>query len=123
MFGALGKVSFKTSGVNLTGLRDVRGRRKVKHPILNRYPLIDDTGEIERYIDLPIIIAREFSENPYQDYLELVNIKNNNKVATLVIGKEVLGKFTIENINADFDYYPNGEVALIKATLKLVEVK
>ena len=123
MFGALGQVAFEIDGVNPTALRESRGRRKVKHPVLNRYPLIEDTGETERYIDLSIVISAEFSGTPYEDYLELVDMKNNNEVATLVIGKEIIGKFTIENINADTQYYPNGEVVLVKANIKLLEVK
>ena len=123
MFGAYGHIAFEVFGINPSSIRERLGRRKVKHNVINIYPIIEDTGQTTREIEMVINIAQPFSDNPEDDYKELVELMNETSAETLVIGQEILGKFTIENIDKQAQYNQNGQIVKITANIKFLEVK
>ncbi len=123
MFGAYGHIAFEIFGVNPSSIRERLGRRKVKHNVINTYPIIEDTGQTTREIEMVVNIAQPFSDNPEDDYKELVELMNEASVETLVIGDEIFGKFTIENIDKQAQYNQNGQVIKITANIKFLEVQ
>ncbi len=123
MFGAYGHIAFEIFGVNPSSIRERLGRRKVKHNVINAYPIIEDTGQTTREIEMVINIAQPFSDNPEDDYKELVELMNETSAETLVIGDEIFGKFTIENIDKQAQYNQNGQIVKITANIKFLEVQ
>ena len=123
MFGAYGHIAFEVFGVNPASIRERLGRKKVKHSVINTYPIIEDLGETTRTIEMVINIAQPFSDSPNDDFQELVDLMNQTEAETLVIGQEILGRFTIENIDKQAEHKQNGEAVKITANIKLLEVK
>jgi len=123
MFGAYGQIAFEILGVNPKSIKERMGRRKIKYNVINKYPIIEDTGETTRTIEMIINIAQPFSDYPNDDFQELVDLMNQTEAETLVIGQEILGRFTIENIDKEAEYKQNGEVVKIMANIKFLEVR
>ncbi len=123
MFGAYGHIAFEVFGVNPKSIKERLGRRKVKHNVINTYPIIEDTGETARTLEMVINIAQPFSDTPNDDFQELVDLMNQTESETLVIGQEILGNFVIESIEKEAEYKQNGEVVKITANIKFLEVK
>ena len=123
MFGAYGHIAFEVFGVNPKSIKERLGRRKIRHNVINTYPIIEDTGQTTREIEMVINIAKPFSDDPNYDFQELVDLMNNNETEALVIGEELLGNFTIEKIEKQAEYTPNGQVVKITANIKFLEVK
>ena len=123
MFGAYGHIAFEVFGVNPRSIKERLGRRKVKHNVINTYPIIEDTGQTTREIEMVINIAKPFSDDPNYDFQGLVDLMNDNETEALVIGEELLGNFTIEKIEKQAEYAPSGQVVKITANIKFLEVK
>ena len=123
MFGAYGHIAFEVFGVNPKSIKERLGRRKVKHNVINTYPIIEDTGQTTREIEMVINITKPFSDDPNYDFQELVDLMNDNETEALVIGEELLGNFTIEKIEKQAEYAPNGQVVKITANIKFLEVQ
>jgi len=123
MFGAYGHIAFEVFGVNPKSIKERLGRRKAKHNVINRYPIIEDIGQTTREIEMVINIAKPFSDDPNYDFQELVDLMNDNETEVLVIGEELLGNFTIEKIEKQAEYAPSGQVVKITANIKFLEVK
>ena len=123
MFGAYGHIAFEVFGVNPKSIKERLGRRKIRHNVINTYPIIEDTGQTTREIEMVINIAKPFSDDPNYDFQELVDLMNDNETEALVIGEELLGNFTIEKIEKQAEYAPSGQVVKIIANIKFLEVK
>jgi len=123
MFGAYGQIAFEIFGVNPASIKERFGRRKIKHNVINTYPIIEDTGETARTLEMVINIAQPFSDSPNDDFQELVDLMNQTKAETLVIGQEILGNFVIESIEKQAEYKQNGEIVKITANIKFLEVQ
>ncbi|WP_457634578.1 phage tail protein [Persephonella sp.] len=123
MFGAYGHIAFEVFGVNPKSIKERLGRRKIRHNVINTYPIIEDTGQTTREIEMVINIAKPFSDDPNYDFQELVDLMNDNETEALVIGEELLGNFTIEKIEKQAEYAPSGQVVKITANIKFLEVK
>jgi len=122
-FGAFGEIPFEIQGINPKSYRERLSRGKPKHRIVNGYPLIEDTGENERVIELTISIAYPFSDDPESTYKKLKKLMDDVQPQLLVIGQEILGEFTIEEIEKSPEFAPDGSVRKLTVTLKLVEVR
>jgi len=123
MFGAYGHIAFEVFGVNPKSIKERLGRRKIRHNVINTYPIIEDIGQNTREIEMVINIAKPFSDDPNYDFQELVDLMNDNETEALVIGEEVLGNFTIEKIEKQAEYAPNGKIMKITANIKFLEVQ
>ena len=123
MFGAYGHIAFEIFGVNPRSIKERFGRRKIKHNVINTYPIVEDTGETVRTIEMVINIAQPFSDSPNDDFQELVDLMNQTEAETLVIGQEILGSFVVESIEKEAEYKQNGEVVKITANIKFIEVR
>lgn len=124
LFGAFGEnITFKVTGINPKYIKESFGRKKIRHEVINSYPIIEDMGETDRVIELTIEIATPFCKNPEKTFQELVNIMDSNKAEPLIIGKTILGDFVIESIEKETEYNRIGETIKISANLKLVEFR
>jgi len=122
-FGAFGEIPFEIQGINPKAFRERLSRGKPKHRIVNGYPLIEDTGENERVVELTISIAYPFSNDPEATYKKLKRLMDDAQPQLLVIGQEVLGEFTIEEMEKVPEFAPDGSVRKLTVSLKLVEVR
>lgn len=122
-FGALGEIPFEIQGINPKSYRERLSRGKPKHRIVNGYPLIEDTGENERVIELTISVAYPFSDDPEATYKKLKKLMDDAQPQLLVVGQEVLGEFTIEEMEKSPEFALDGSVRKLTITLKLVEVR
>ena len=122
-FGAFGDIPFEIQGINPKSYRERLSRGKPRHRIVNGYPLIEDTGENERVIELTISIAYPFSNDPEATYKRLKRLMDDAQPQLLVIGQEVFGEFTIEEMEKSSEFAPDGSVRKLTVTLKLVEVR
>ena len=122
-FGAFGDIPFEIQGINPKSYRERLSRGKPRHRVVNSYPLIEDTGENERVIELTISIAYPFSNDPEATYKRLKRLMDDAQPQLLVIGQEVLGEFTIEEMEKVPEFAPDGSVRKLTVTLKLIEVR
>ena len=122
-FGAFGEIPFEIQGINPKSYRERLSRGKPKHRIVNGYPLIEDTGENERVIEFTISIAYPFSNDPEATYKRLKRLMDDAQPQLLVIGQEVLGEFTIEEMEKAPEFAPDGSVRKLTVSLKLIEVR
>ena len=122
-FGAFGDIPFEIQGINPRNFRERFSRMKPRHRIVNGYPFIEDTGENERVIELTIAIAYPFSQDPEATYKKLKRLMDNVQPQLLVIGQEILGEFTIEEMEKVPEFAPDGSLRKLTVNLKLVEVR